>query len=304
MELLGIEALPRSVDCVFDEQVRGEDGTVCTRFEYRNLLGEAVPAMLCVPEGSQDALLPGVVCLPGTSASAAELMEKDFGCDPQRKNRLVGWSRELARRGFATVAITLCGCVGRRSSAEEWLRRVLFLAPYGRSLTGVMVDEALRAARILAGDNAVDERRVGVAGFSLGGQMAWWAAALDPSLRATASLCGSLGSLEAVLSDGEAQRRHGPHFYVPHLLRHFDHGKIINACVAPRPLMVLAPTEDEDMPKSGVDELARQVAPAYENAGARSNLSVLQPEGRHAFTQDYFETVSAWLQDKLGLREA
>lgn len=293
MELLGIPALPESPE-VEGRTPRAEDGLRVGEFSFENLLGDPVPGCLCLPRAASPAdRRPGVVCLPGTSASAEELAEAAFGTDPARGGRLIGWSRELARRGFVTAAVTLAGCTARQTGTGDWGVLTKRLAPLGRSPVGVMVDEALRAARVLAAAPGVDPARIGITGFSLGGQAAWLGLAVDPRLRAAASLCGGLGSMAHVIRHGDHQR-HGPHFYVPHLLRYFDHARIVASCIAPRPLMVLAPLRDEDMPASGVEELLPTARAAYAAAGADDRLTVLRPDDRHHFRPRYFEAMAGW----------
>ena len=48
------------------------------------------------------------------------------------------------------------------------------------------------------------------------------------------------------------------------------------------------------MPKEGVDELIRTVAPVYEKAGHPEWFKVCQPPGRHVFKFNYFEWVVQW----------
>jgi dienelactone hydrolase len=298
LELLGLEALPTDVEY----QPAGLDGIrgdIRVRsFTFENLLGEPVAAVVCSPRGARESL-PGVVCMPGTSASAEELAEERFGSDPQRRGRLVGWSAELARRGFVTVSITLMGCTNRRDSESDWTARTKLLAPYGISPVGVMADEGLRAARLLQSLDGVDAERLGTTGFSLGGQMAWVGMALAPWLSSAASLCGSAGSMATAIACGDRER-HGTHFYVPHLLRYFDHGRIVSECIAPRPLLILAPTRDEDMPRAGVEALMGEAGPAYAAADAANAFRVIQPDSSHVFRPEYFEEAAAWFVATLG----
>jgi dienelactone hydrolase len=299
MELLGLTGLPERAE-VESSEPHDEYGLRVVPFTFDNLLGETVSGRLCLPAAATpEQPVPGVVCLPGTSASAEELAEASFGPDPARGGRLIGWSRELARRGFATAAITLCGCTARQRRPEDWGLLTKRLAPLGRSPVGVMVDEGLRAARLLAQTPGVDEQRLGTTGFSLGGQAAWYGLALDERLHAAAPLCGSLGSMAHVIRHGDHER-HGPHFYVPHLLRHFDHDRITTACIAPRPLMVLAPLHDEDMPASGVDAWLPPVRAAYDEAGASQQLRVERPDDRHVFRPEYFEQMAVWMGEVMG----
>ena len=46
-------------------------------------------------------------------------------------------------------------------------------------------------------------------------------------------------------------------------------GEIVANCIAPRPFMMIAPLEDEDMPKEGVNDLLKIHGHAYEYHGGR-----------------------------------
>ena len=139
MELLGIPALPEEPE-VEVRTPSAEDGLRVSEFSFENLLGDPVPGRLCLPQAASPAdPLPGVVCLPGTSASAGELAEAAFGTDPARGGRLIGWSRELARRGFATAAVTLAGCTARQTGTGDWgvlTRRLAPSRPFARGGDG------------------------------------------------------------------------------------------------------------------------------------------------------------------------
>jgi len=106
-------------------------------------------------------------------------------------------------------------------------------------------------------------------------------------------ICGGVGQMESVIRGGDLYR-HSAYFYVPHMLRYFDHPEIVANCIAPRPFMMVAPASDEDMPKCGVDELIRVVAPAYREAGAGDHFRVYQPDGNHVFRFEYFEWMVDW----------
>ena len=58
--------------------------------------------------------------------------------------------------------------------------------------------------------------------------------------------------------------------------------------------MLVAPTEDEDMPKSGVDDLKKFVTPVYSQVGQTENFHVYQPKGKHCFKMEYFDWMVDW----------
>ena len=284
-ELLGLEDIPQEVDFAAGATTEAE-GIGTTTLSFENSLGETVPGLLLQPLDSPPG--PGLVCIPGTSGTAERVAHPLF----YRKctGPLYGWGRELARRGFTVLAISPKGCEARRQSPERWATENKLLAPYGRTQMGVLAEEALRAARVLAA--ITDGRRVGLAGMSLGGNATWYAMACAPWIAAGAPVCGGVGSMARVIHQADIER-HSAYYFVPGLLRHFDHAEIVAACMPPRPFMMVAPTRDEDMPRQGVDELVPQVAAAYAASGHPDHFAVYQPPDNHAFRTEYLD----WMAD-------
>ena len=295
LELLGVELPPSRVEFEAGNCETASDGLQITRLRYRNSLGEEVPGALLIPTGARVRSLPGIVCMSGTSGDMERLIEPRFKRDQPGQGPLRGWARELASRGFATLSITLRGTAARRTSVSHWERHIRFLIPYGRTIMGVMVDEALRAARILAANPAVEANRIGLTGMSLGGNISWYGMACDPSIRAAVPVAGSVASLAALIHDGDTNR-HSSYVYIPHLLRYFDHPQIVARCICPRPFMVIAPTRDEDMPRRGVDKMVQVVRAAYGAAGQPKRFKVYQPDSNHVYKRQYFEWMAAWFE--------
>ena len=151
VELLGLEEIPVAIDYI-TESWQEEDGLCTMRVRYENSLGETVPGILMVPREESAHNRPGIVCVPGTGGKAEEIAHPRFFLE----QRLMGWARELARRGFATLAISPKGCEVRRNSLEEWATENKLLAPYGRTQMGVLVEETLKGGRLLAATPGVD----------------------------------------------------------------------------------------------------------------------------------------------------
>ena len=293
-ELLGLLDVPGpgSVPAELGKSETGADGVTVTPLRFRNELDEVVPCILMRSDGADDEL-GGIVCMPGTSGTAELISEERLHRPLRHRGPLHGWARELARRGFATLAVTLRGTTARQPNPLERERESKAMEPFGRTAVGLRVREALQAARALAAVDGVSAERIGLTGFSLGGQAAWMAQAAAPWIQASAPLAGGLGSMAAVIREGDLDRHSSP-WYIPHLLRHFDQGRIVRVCICPRPLMVLAPTEDEDMPASGVDEMEREVRPAYASACCPHRFEVHRPHLNHLFLPEHLDSVSAF----------
>ena len=288
-QVLGLDILPGQVP--FATESESDDGVNRqTRVSYANSLGEILTAIVVAPLDPSADRIPGVVCMHGTGGTIDNVVASDLGADPD-SGQLRGWGRELANRGYVTIAISLKGSVVRRGTIEAWEEEAKLLEVYGRPHAGIVAEEALLAARVLAAFPRVDARNIGLTGMSLGGMAAWCAMACDPSIRAGAPICGVLGSLDRLIHEGNIWR-HSSLVFVPHLLRYFDHADIVASCIAPRPFMAVAPADDVDMPRAAVDDFIRTVTPAY---GARPDQFVVhQPPGDHVFAVEYFEWMVAW----------
>lgn len=294
LELLGLEGIPDELEFEI-EWTRDEEGLSLTGLNYRNYLGESVPGILALPPYEGMSTLPAVVCVPGTSGTAERVAGQRFYRDHPSKGPLYGWGRELARRGFATLSISPKCSESRRGSREDWMTEAKLLAPYGRSQMGVLVDETLRAGKILAASQPVDPGRIAITGMSLGGQAAWYGMACAPWVRTAAPVCGALGSMAAVIHVGGYQTK-GSYYFIPHMLRYFDHPAIVEACIAPRPLMVISPAKDASMPPEGVDALIEHIMPIYERLGNPEGFRVYRPDNGHLYLPEHFEWVVQWFQ--------
>ena len=297
-ELLGLENDRPAVDFTIGRETITEENLRMFPVSYENSLGDTVSGIVLASKGKTAGSRPGIVCMPGTSGSAERVTDLRFFREKPDQGPLIGWGRELARRGFAVIAITLAGCTVRRESESEWDAQEKLLAPFGRSQMGVHVDEALRAARVLIDMKIADADRIGMTGMSLGGNAAWYSIACADWIKASVPVCGGVGSLPRVVHEGD-NMRHSHYYYVPHMLRYFDHPEVVSACIAPRPFMVIGPTGDEDMPKSGVDRLVDKVSPVYSALGQPEFFKVYQPDSRHVFKFEYFEWMADWFEKHL-----
>ena len=301
MELLGLTSLPGAIAdpetaARLSESTTTDDGLTITDVTFTNLLGEEVPGALVLPRDAHagfDGSLPGVVCLPGSAGTHQMLIDPVVHRPNPTHGPLYGWARELARRGFATLSITLRGTNSRRRQLSEWEREARCMQARGINQMAYQVHESLQAARLLASMSQVDASRIGITGFSLGGNAAWWSASVEPWLAVAAPLCGGVGSVETLIREGDLDR-HSSYWFVPNLLRYFDHPHIVASCICPRPLLVYGPLRDADMPATGVEAMEKVVRPAYQAAGAADYLEIHRPDLPHLMYEDQVDLLSAF----------
>ena len=296
-ELLGLDEIPASVDFSTGES-HEDDGLRFTNLRYANYMGETISAVLVRPVAPGAGPLPGVVGMPGTGSSAEEAIDPRMYRPVPERGPLLGWGRELAKRGYAVLTFSPKGTVVRRKTRDDWEEETKLLAPYTRPQLGILTDETIRASLVLAAADGIDPDRIGLTGMSLGGLASWLAMSMAPWVRTAAVVCGVLGTMEQMIHHGQVER-HSSAMFIPHMLRYFDHPEVVAACIAPRPFMMVAPTEDDDMPREGVDELISVVAPVYEASGHPEHFRVHRPPGIHTYRLEYFDWVVEWFDEHL-----
>lgn len=275
---------------------RTEDDLIVEDLAWPSLDGQRATAILIRP--ARAGRLPAVICLHGTGGSRESETTRTFGAggwtrpgDAKPHQRMLGWARELARRGFVTLALTQRGL--DRRAPPDTNDQAKDLLVRGRTLMGAIVHEIRQAITHLERREDVDVRRIAVAGMSFGGITSFYTWAVDRRVAAAASICGGVGSIDVLLREGRPSY-HGFYWWLPDMLTHGDQGDFA-AALAPRPLMLWAPQSDIGMPKAGVDRFAATVRPAYARARAEGNLVIHQPPGEHEFTIEAFEAMVTFL---------
>ena len=252
--------------------------------------GTWLPAYLLRPNAPR----PGaaaVLALPGHDAPMPEWGRgaADVADAGKPRSYLGGFGLKLAEAGHVVLAVDVAG-VGELAPQgyTQLAQRGLLV---GRPLAGRMVAQARAALGWLAARPEAAGRRVGVAGLSLGGTLALYAAVLDPRVAFAAS-GGAFLSYRDLAGDAALVN------FVPGILREADLPDVAGA-LAPRPLLVQADPHDPVVPPGDLQANARRTAAAYAGAGAPAAFT-LQAHGRgHALD---VPGLVAWLAAQEGGR--
>lgn len=170
----------------------------------------------------------------------------------------------------------------------------------GFSLTALEIWDLQRLLDFAQQQRCVDEKRIGCAGFSGGGQYAMWLAAMDDRI----SLAVVSGYLHGYL-DSLLECHLCPCNYAPGLWELADISDICSL-IAPRPLFVENGTEDVENGPGGIAGPAAQAARirrAYALFGKEKNLCHVTPEGVHRWyglCYDFVDTHFLRCQDQKG----
>lgn len=269
------------------------------RFEFSNGLGDTVPGVLLLPN-RRSRPVPGILYCHWHGGEydkgKVELFETNH--TPQLPGQT------LTERGYAVLAID-AACFGERhgrgpdglkGGAGE-LSAAKFDLWLGRSLWGRILRDDRMALDYLASRPEVDATRLGAMGMSMGATRTWWLMALDERLKAGVAVACLTRYQELIEADG--LKHHGIYYYVPGLLTHFDTEAVV-ACAAPRALLCLNGDQDAGSPVTGIRQIERLAAPAWEVLGQPGRFKSRVYEGvGHTYTQEMWRETLDWLERQL-----
>jgi pimeloyl-ACP methyl ester carboxylesterase len=183
----------------------------------------------------------------------------------------------LTAKGFAVLAFDQIGFGTRIHQAKRFYER------YPRwSLLGKMVDDTSAAVDALRALDMIQPDRIYLAGWSLGGKVALWTAALNPDVAGVA-VSGAFTPLREPAPETEGLHHYSHlHGLLPRLGFYLgrerevpvDYSEIL-AAIAPRPVLVRAPALDRYANAKAVSAALEEASKAWQSLDSR--LVVLRP---------------------------
>jgi pimeloyl-ACP methyl ester carboxylesterase len=187
----------------------------------------------------------------------------------------------LVRAGYAVLAYDQSGFGSRMGETGPFYDR------YPRwSRMGRMVEDARAAIDALQRDSLVDAQRIYLFGYSMGGMVGLYTAALDPRVKGVVSICGftPMRTDTAARGTGGVARYSYLDGLIPRLGFFVGHESQIPydfpellAAIAPRPVLIMQPQLDRDATPADVHaavEQARKVSSLY---GDPEKLGLYEP---------------------------
>jgi dienelactone hydrolase len=290
---------PAAAPTVSDEY--REDGYTRKAVSYATSDGEEVAAFLFEPQGGRR---PGAVVALHQHNSQWEIGKSEIAGlagDPYQ-----AFGPALARAGVAVLAPDAVGFESRgvpstagvnfappvrreHSSAEGWLQyynQAMHRLACGELLMAKLLSDTASAVSALQSLAGTD--RVGLIGHSYGGNVALFAAALDPRV-AFACASGAACSYRYKLAHGVGLELA---LVIPGFAARFDLDDLMR-CIAPRRLLVVS--SDGDPYSADAGDLVARARPAFEAAGAGAALQHLPAAGPHALDASRFDAIVGWL---------
>jgi dienelactone hydrolase len=249
---------------------------------YETLPGMQVPAHLYVPEGI-DKAAPAILFYPG-----------HWWVDSKARPDFQAFCINMARLGFVVLSFDPFGQGERGTSSRDHRRTEALLIGVGQQ--GFAEYETECALEYLLARPEVDPKRVGMTGASGGGFNTWVTVALDDRIAAAVPVVGTSDFAEQIHVCRPLDWYHAAEHchFVPGLIRFANNHELL-AMAAPKPILIIAASEDQSFPVRGVKNVAAYGRTLYESYrdGEKIALVVDESEG-HGYQRQKREAAYGW----------
>jgi pimeloyl-ACP methyl ester carboxylesterase len=210
--------------------------------------------------------------------------------------------QSIVDRGYAVFAYDMLGFGNRIEEGTRFYQRYPHWSKMGK-----MVLDVRGAVDALANLDCIDRGRIFVAGYSLGATVGLYAAALDERIAGVVSIAGFTPMRTDAADKGTEGIRAYSHlhgllprlgFFVGEEARiPYDFHEIL-ASIAPRPVLVIAPTLNKDATLQDVKNCVEQARNVYGLYGAADKIQIFSPEDYNRLSEGMLERTYQWLQDR------
>jgi dienelactone hydrolase len=176
------------------------------------------------------------------------------------------------------------------------------------SKMGRMVADVRWAVDALSATGFLDPGRIYTAGYSLGGMVGLYSAALDKRIAGVVSVCGFTPmrlNTPGKTAEGIYEYSH-LHGLLPRLGFFAGHESHIPydvheilAAVAPRPVLVVAPTWDQYASFSDIQSCVNEVKKVYDLYRQKDRIELFAPEDYNRFSNEMKDKMISWMRENL-----
>jgi dienelactone hydrolase len=241
-------------------------------------------------DAAPDAKLPAVIWLHGFSYPLGYMWVYHNDLHP---------ILALVRAGYAVLAYDQSGFGSRMAETAPFYERYPRWSHMGR-----MVEDARAAIDALQKDPMVDPERIQIFGYSMGGTVGLFTAALDSRVKGVVSICGftpmrtdtadrGTGGIARYSYERGLMPRLG--FFVGHEQQiPFDFNEVLGA-IAPRRALVVAPQLDRDANPADVHKAVDEARKVYALYGAAENLGLMEPYDYNRLPNASQDKIIEWM---------
>jgi pimeloyl-ACP methyl ester carboxylesterase len=209
----------------------------------------------------------------------------------------------LVRAGYAVLAYDQSGFGSRMSESGPFPDRYPHWSPMGR-----MVEDARAAIDALEKENIVDSQRVYLFGYSLGGMVGLYTAALDARVKGVVSISGftPMRTDTAQTGTGGVARYSKERGLIPRLGFFVGHeGQIpydfddVLSLIAPRPALVVQGQLDRDATPADVSAAVERAKNVYSLYSSPENLALYEPWDYNRLPDKTQDWIVDWMSKNL-----
>ena len=230
------------------------------------------------------------------------LHEYDYSKGFNSYHQVESLFQSLVERGFAVFAYDMLGFGNRIEEGTRFYNRYPHWSKMGKMVTDVKA-----AVEAMENLEFVDRDRIVVAGYSLGATVGLYAAATDDRIAGIVSVAGYTPMRTNTLNRGTEGIKTFSHlhgllprlgFFVGNESRiPYDFHEILG-CIAPRPVLIIAPEFDKDAHSGDIKKSVEMVNGIYDLYDKPENIHLHMPYDINRFSPEMREKMYDWLDKK------
>ena len=231
------------------------------------------------------------------------LHEYDYSKGFDSHHQVESLFQSMVDQGYAVFSYDMLGFGNRIEEGTDFYDRYPHWSKMGK-----MVVDVKGAVETLRNLDFIDSTRIYVAGYSLGATVGLYAAATDERIAGVVSVAGFTPMRTNTPDRGTEGIKAYSHLhgllprlgffvgkesYIP-----YDYHEVL-ACIAPRPVLVIAPAMDKDAHLQDVQNCVGQAQTIYGFYGVPDNIQIFAPDDYNRFSPEMREKTHEWLQNQL-----
>ena len=211
--------------------------------------------------------------------------------------------RSMVDRGYAVFSFDMIGFGNRMEEGTRFYDRYPNWSKMGK-----MVADVKGAVNALTNFDFIDSSKIYITGYALGATVGLYSAALDERIAGLVSVCGFTPMRLNTPDKGTEGIKFYSHLHglLPRLgffagnesRIPFDFHEIL-ACIAPRPLLIIAPLMDKDASIEDIQSCVQQVEGVYHLYEDHGAVEIFSPDDYNRFSDEMRGKTYEWLQDQL-----